>query len=382
MKQGFYLALLALTFSSALSSQNKGKAQPFTTKLQGSISGFTGQKLYLHHKWEDAFSTDSAMVKDGKFVFTIKSTDPNMYWITFGLDPNMQPNVSFFADKAPLKATLKADSLGYSVIEGGQAQKDFTEYRNMINGFVAVQMRMQNDYNAAVQKGDMQTQEAIRAEYGNLNTQYLAGLKNFVKTHPTSAVSGYVIYTDLGNPAIPLAEVEEALGYLDKSITDTKFAKLAAKRVNDVKGTTVGHTATDFKQSTPDGKTVKLSDFRGKYVLLDFWASWCRPCRMENPNVVAAFNRYKDKGFTVLGVSLDNNKEPWLAAIQQDKLTWTHVSDLKGWGNEAGRLYGVTGIPQNFLIDKDGKIIAKDLRGAALDEKLAEVLEKGDKGIR
>ena len=110
-------------------------------------------------------------------------------------------------------------------------------------------------------------------------------------------------------------------------------------------------------------------------MLIDFWASWCKPCRMENPNVVAAYNRFKDKGFTVLGVSMDSNRDPWLAAIQQDNLTWTHVSDLKGWGNEVGKLYGVQGIPQNFLVDKDGKIIAKDLRGAALEEKLAEVLK-------
>lgn len=375
MTKGICLALLVVTFGNAAPAQDKKKEQPFTTRVNGTVANINGQKIYLHHKWDEAFKTDSATVKDGKFSFAIKSLDPNMYWITLGRDPNMQPNISFFADKAPLKVNLKADSLQFSVVEGGQAQKDFTEYRNLVNGFVQVQMRMQSDFNSAVQRGDMSTQEAIRAEYNNLNTQYLAGLKNFVKTHPKSAVSGYVIYNDLGNPAIPLTEVEEALGYLDKSIENTKFVKLATKRVNDARGTTVGYTATDFAQTTPDGKKVKLSDLRGKYVLLDFWASWCRPCRMENPNVVAAYNKYKNKGFTVLGVSLDQNRDPWLAAIKQDNLTWTNVSDLKGWGNEVGRLYGVTGIPQNFLIDKEGKIIAKDLRGPALEAKLAEVLD-------
>jgi peroxiredoxin len=234
---------------------------------------------------------------------------------------------------------------------------------------------MQVDFNAAAQKGDVSTQEAIKAEYANLNNQIITGLKNFVRTHPKSAVSGFIIYNDLNNPNIPLTEVEEALGYIDKSIENTKFIKLATKRVNDLRGTTVGYKATDFTQPTPEGKEVNLSDFKGKYVLIDFWASWCRPCRMENPNVVAAYNRFKDKGFTVLGISLDSNRDAWVAAIQQDNLTWTHVSDLKGWGNEVGKLSGVTGIPQNFLIDKQGKIIAKDLRGTALDEKLAEIIK-------
>lgn len=135
----------------------------------------------------------------------------------------------------------------------------------------------------------------------------------------------------------------------------------------------VGGEAPDFTQNTPEGEPVSLSDLRGKVVLVDFWASWCGPCRRENPNVVRMYNKYKDKGFEILGVSLDNNKERWMNAIEADGLTWPHISDLKGWSNTAAQKYGVTSIPQTVLLDKDGKIIARNLRGSRLEAKLAEI---------
>ena len=133
--------------------------------------------------------------------------------------------------------------------------------------------------------------------------------------------------------------------------------------------------APDFELATPEGKLVKLSDFAGKYVLLDFWASWCPPCREENPHVVKAYERFKDKNFTVLGVSLDDSKSRWMQAIQADKLTWTQVSDLKRWDGDVVALYKVDGIPTSFLIDPEGKIIAKNLRGPDLEEFLSKIIK-------
>ncbi|MEY3051534.1 MAG: hypothetical protein RLY31_1319 [Bacteroidota bacterium] len=136
-----------------------------------------------------------------------------------------------------------------------------------------------------------------------------------------------------------------------------------------------GGDAPDFSMNDPDGKPVRLSDFRGKVVLVDFWASWCGPCRRENPNVVRMYQQYQPKGFDILGVSLDRTRDPWLAAIEKDGLTWTHVSDLKGWGNEAARMYGVSSIPHTVLVDRDGKIIARNLRGPQLEAKLRELFD-------
>lgn len=170
-------------------------------------------------------------------------------------------------------------------------------------------------------------------------------------------------------------------GYFAKQFIDeykTQMPQATAdlqKQLDAMQAFLIGGTAPDFTQKTPEGTDLKLSDLRGKVVMIDFWASWCGPCRRENPNVVRLYNQYKSKGFEILGVSLDNTKDRWLQAIQQDGLTWKHVSDLKYWQNEAAQIYGVRAIPQTVLLDAEGKIIARNLRGPALEEKLAELFK-------
>ncbi|MBC7864889.1 MAG: AhpC/TSA family protein [Bacteroidia bacterium] len=369
------LAIAASALFSVANAQTAPAEKTFPIKIEGTAKNFKGKFVYLHHKWNEENITDSAKVINGKFTFNVKSSEANMYWFTLDKEMNAQPNYIFFADGAAMRASIKGDSLAFSSIEGGQAQKDYIDYRTVINNFIKIQENMQLEYKTATENNDVNKQNSIKNEYQNLNTQFLGGIKNFVKTHPKSPVSGFILYSDFSNPQIPISELEEAISYVDKSLENSKFFKMAKKRVDDLRGTMVGYPANDFTQATPEGKKVSLSDFKGKYVLIDFWASWCRPCRAENPNVVKAYNQFKDKGFTVLGVSLDQNMDQWVNAIKADNLTWTQVSDLKGWGNEVGKMYGVTGIPQNYLIDKDGKIVAKDLRGPALEEKLAELLK-------
>jgi len=196
---------------------------------------------------------------------------------------------------------------------------------------------------------------------------------DFIRRNPDSYFSLEALEEVAGEDIDP-GKIGPLFSGLSERVRRTRAGVAFEKRIHQQSATSIGAMAPDFVQNDADGRPVKLSDFRGKYVLVDFWASWCGPCRGENPNVLKAFSAYKEKNFTVLGVSLDGKKDAWLAAIKTDGLPWTQVSDLQAWNNAAAKKYGISAIPQNFLVDPTGKIVAKNLRGSALEEKLKELL--------
>ncbi len=343
----------------------------------------TPKKVYLVYNRIGGVGLDSTSVAGGKFAFGGEVSGMTAAVIYFDHDGAGLPKRYNFVGKDALQFLLGEESIKVTCEDKVQDAKITHSPLNDDNKVLMAAMKPVNDRRQEVymafdklpkeEQTDQKRGEAIK-QLSALEKEGQQVAKVFIENHPASLVSLNAI-AQLMEGEWTVAEISEIFNNLNTKVKESKNGKEIKSKIDQAAKTEVGAEAPDFTQNTPDGKPVSLKDYRGKYVLVDFWASWCGPCRGENPHVVAAFNKFKDKNFDILGVSLDDNKDKWLAAIEKDGLTWTHISDLKGWGNEAAAAYGVRGIPANYLIGPDGKIIAKNLRGADLEAKLTEVLK-------
>jgi peroxiredoxin len=220
---------------------------------------------------------------------------------------------------------------------------------------------------------DIGTLQSLQKQYNETMEDRQMAIKQFALDNPSSIAGAFFVNQDLSSMD-NAGMLDSIYRGFDSSIYSSLYVQKIKQTLDIARQTSIGQPAPELTLNDVSGKSVSLSSFKGKYVLLDFWASWCGPCREENPNVVNAYNKYKNKGFTVLGVSLDENRAAWQNAIKKDGLTWVHVSDLQGWKSSAAANYGVQAIPANFLLDKEGVIIARDLRQELLESKLNEVL--------
>ena len=269
----------------------------------------------------------------------------------------------------------KTGQMGKATVTGSKNMAYYEKLNTLRTDMEAKVAAWNKQVAAATEKKDNKKIAQIEQEYTTAEAEVVNKVKEMLPEMGTSLVSLFAL--NFINIDSDFATYESLAQRFEKENPNSPHAKSLIGRVARIKGVSVGAPAPEITLSDTTGKPVALSSLRGKYVLVDFWASWCGPCRAENPNVVRMYNKFKDKGFAIYSVSLDQAKANWTKAIRNDNLTWTHVSDLKFWQSAAAQQYGVQAIPATFLLDKDGKIIAKNLRGDALEQKLEEVLKGG-----
>ena len=318
----------------------------------------------------------TSVKKNGKLVTTTTTyfkltgniEEPDLCVITIG---NLRPFNLYTENNVITVAGANPDITKWTV-KGSRSHQDFKEFETT---FTPLAQQLNNVAGTINNSTPGTSRDSLMNIYTTTQQSIQTQIDNFINTKRNSYVSPFVLLVMMNfNNDPTLAETR--FNKLDTSVRASYLGKVLSGQIADAKIGAVGTKALEFVQADTSGTPVSLSSFRGKYVLVDFWASWCRPCRDENPNVVYNYQKFRSKNFTVLGVSLDRpgQKEQWLQAIKDDSLTWTHVSDLQHWNNEAAKLYHIQGIPQNILVGPDGMIVGKNLRGPALEAKLCELL--------
>jgi peroxiredoxin len=349
--------------------------------IKGKVAGLTQGSVSVTTEVFSQKKTFDAPIVMGKFEVKITQPSPTLYSLMVKGDPSMTISgmpagrLLFFADNGIIQIEADQNDIANATVSGSLSHKEFRQYNSMVEAYDQKLENIKVVYANLDEAGELlPKKDSLEYLFNATYQKKDSSIQSWVRLHTKSFVSPLVMilnYADNGEPAIMRPMFDGFSAEVKKSY----YGNFLEGVLDRKEGLSIGKAAPMFSQADEQGKPVSLSSFKGKYVLVDFWASWCGPCRQENPNLVRTYEKFKSKNFEILGVSLDNNKDKWLKAIQEDQLNWPHVSDLKYWKNEVAVQYGVQSIPANFLLDKEGKIIAKGLRGPALEKTLEHLLK-------
>ncbi len=366
MRKYFIILMVGLLAGACSNQQADNSTVTINGKLEGDYTGTIELYKRADGEW---VKLDSAEVNNGTYQFTSHLDLPELYYISI---PVNRSYISFFAEPGTIDVKSNMDDFSNAEISGSKAQDEFVAYQDKMGMFDELFNEAYDKIKEARANGDAEAEEKWNNEYSDTEEQQKQFILDNAMSNNASVVAAWAV--DRNSYMFDEKELEPVVNNFDPSIKESIYVKDIEDRVATLKRVAVGQPAIDFTMDDMEGEPLTLSSLYGNYLLVDFWASWCGPCRRENPNVVEAYKEFHDKGFDILGVSFDQKKDKWLKAVEDDNLNWHHVSDLKYWGNAAGKLYGINSIPSNILLDPNGIIIAKNLRGEDLQDKLAELL--------
>ena len=358
--------LLVLLFFPVLVYSQK-ETQTFT--ITGTITGLNdGTEVKLMSTGSVPSEIAKGVANKGSFTLTGSVSEPALHTLSAGTPKNFQ----IYLDNSKISISGDIKEIEKLKATGSASHKDFEDFKNAFDPLALQLNSAANTINSMMPGPD---RDAMLTTYYGIIDNVQKAIDKYIAEKPASYVSPFMLYVTT-QFYDDIALLDKRYSLLDSSVKRSQLGASLGQYIAYNKVGAIGTDAIDFTQPDTTGAPVSLSSFKGKYVLVDFWASWCNPCRMENPTVVAAYHKFKEKNFTVLGVSLDrpDGRDKWIHAIHQDSLSWTQVSDLQFWNNAAAQLYHVSGIPFNMLVDPKGKIVGRNLRGPALEAKLCEIL--------